>query len=158
MWVKFKKSYVGPLGQFSIGSRQDLPDATAKHFIAEKFAVGTCAPWDDHKDKKQAKKLAAKEALLAQEANLGKLITGLEKELEAAEAAVKKIPAIKEFLPKLKKRYDAVLEQLESFTKGKKDAKPDESEPAAGTDAAGTEAKNDDDAAGQAASSEQAQE
>ena len=143
MWVKFKKNYTGELGMFARDHRQDLPDAAAKKLIAKKICIATCPPWDDHKDHK----LAAKEALLTQEAKLGKQIAALQQPLADAQDAADKIPAITDFLQDTINKHKAVLEELESLDKGKKNAKPNNE-----TAEAGSESQSDDDnAKGQAA-------
>ena len=155
-----KKTYIGELGQFEIDRRLELPDATAKQLITDKFAVPCCAPYDDFKDKKLAKRQAQKGFLLLEEAKLGKQITELEKQVDIVESAAKKISQTKSLLANLKKRYDDILGKLESFGKGKKDAKTNtESESADHTDETDTEQKGDsDNAAGQAAPTGQTQE
>ncbi|HBR19592.1 MAG TPA: hypothetical protein DD726_05185 [Phycisphaerales bacterium] len=109
MWVKFKKNYTGVQGMFTKDQRLDLPDATAKLFVNKKICITTCPPWDDGKDHK----LAAKEALLQQEAKLGKQIESLTQQLADAQAAADKIPAIKDFLKELQPKHQAILKQLE---------------------------------------------
>lgn len=151
MWIKLKETYIGPLGTFPKDYRQDVPDDTAKQLIADGFAFGTCAPWDDEKDKKTAKKLAQKEQMLTQEASLGKQIADSEKFVEATEANAKLLPARKKFLAELKKKYEAVCKQLKPFLKGKEN-EPDNT---AAADGEGSEPKDDANSAGQAASTGQ---
>jgi hypothetical protein len=55
MWVQFKITYTGPLGMFIEGQKMDLPKekvAAIRKVIGDKNVVDTCAPWEEHVDKK----------------------------------------------------------------------------------------------------------
>jgi len=51
MWVEFKETFIGPLGQFIKGGLYDVPEAKLKQ-IGKSHYKETCAPWDKHKDNK----------------------------------------------------------------------------------------------------------
>lgn len=48
MWLEIKKTYIGSLGQFPKGIKQDFPDDVAKQLIKSKYAV-ECLPIYDEK-------------------------------------------------------------------------------------------------------------
>lgn len=158
MYLEMKKTYIGKTGTtFPKGIIQEVtPDRFAKKLIKDGYAIECRAPWNKHKNDK----LAENEVLLAQEAKLGKQVEALTRQLAHAQQVADNIPAIKNYLAEVEEKHKAVLKQLESFDKGKKDAKTNtESESSDHTDETDTEQKGDsDNAAGQAAPTGQTQE
>jgi len=72
MWILMKVIYTGPLGIFLKGNKYDLPADIVKKLPKNSYEQ-TCAPWDEHIDKKAAEK---------------------NKQLEDAHAAIKKTESI----------------------------------------------------------------
>ena len=62
MWIKFKKTYSGPLGVFPKGTRIDLPAEKVRK-LKTKFYETSCPPWDDHLDRAAVDQAAARDAL-----------------------------------------------------------------------------------------------
>lgn len=59
MWIKFKKTYIGPAGLFEAGRTLDLPESILKQVPNDCYEE-TCAPWDEHKDNEAIKLAQAK--------------------------------------------------------------------------------------------------
>lgn len=55
MWVKFKKTYAGPLGMFVIDTKMDLAEDVVRK-LPKGIYKPCCAPWEEHLDKAAIKK------------------------------------------------------------------------------------------------------
>jgi len=55
MWVKINKTDISQLGTFIGGNKYDLPEKTIdglRDALGKENVIDTCAPWEEHVDKK----------------------------------------------------------------------------------------------------------
>jgi len=109
MWVKINKAYAGPLGMFTAGTKEDLPEEKIKQLrkaIGDENIIDTCAPWDEHKDHK---------AVAANE--LKRKATAAIAEVERKQARMASLREVAKEINILKKELDDAVPKAERLAK-----------------------------------------
>jgi hypothetical protein len=109
MWVILKKLYSGPLGFFNAGNKYDIPDDNVEQLrkeLGRDNVVNTCAPWEEHVDKKALR--AAKLLRVAQKA-IAK-VSVLKSDLADCESVAARIKG-------LKKEFEYAIPEAQKLAK-----------------------------------------
>ena len=107
MWVIINKTYTGPLGIFPGGRKYDLPEKTIagiRESLGKENVIDTCAPWEEHVDKKAVtaaelkdkantaiKSVEAKKVEMIEHRKVAAQINTLKKEIEDGTEKAKKL-------------------------------------------------------------------
>ncbi len=118
MWVKIIKNYPGvkkPLKgmegySYQQNQRLDISDEIAKKLISNHYAEKSCPPWEDHIDKKAAELNKLKAA-----------VAGIENQLRDNRAELKKMQAVADDIPRIKRIIEALEQNHDNAEKQLKD-------------------------------------
>lgn len=150
-----KKTYIGPLGQFPKGRKQDVPDETAEKLIKNKKAVKCLPPWEQKTNLAMVEFEQLKKNVEKIDNEIAGNILSMNKAKEAADSIPRYGRIVETLQGNLVKAHKALFDfaaknniPLEKKADGKQEEKTGGAETDSGP-------KNDDDAAGQAASTGQ---
>jgi hypothetical protein len=159
MWIEITKSYYGPLGSFSKGTKKDMTDnkETAKTLINENYASECSAPWDDMIDVN----LQKVNELRQECTNLQLKRIAAQTALSNAKKAANKIPSLTKTITSIKEKLAGTLKMIENLASSSKDNSNENTgsnanQPGPGPAGSG-QGQNDGNAAGQAAQTRQGQ-